>query len=235
MVNGKIMKSVSNKKNKQSDAKTYPTNSPVGVPALASTPVTECAKPDSYPRRQRVANEQWLISTGTGYILLYPTDNQHGSTFFTRLHRQDTSPVPLFRFQFTHLVPLISEKELPATANSLTIARLKEMELRNIPVLLNSSPSPANLAAMSVLNLDEVFLGKETLPSPTAFLFIYEGACTFILFLPKQEGIIQAYACALPPSATTGISQASQLKKKLDYFLPMVEVVRLPADLLPLK
>lgn len=138
-------------------------------------------------------------------------------------------------FQFTHLVPLISEKELPATANSLTIARLKEMELRNIPVLLNSSPSPANLAAMSVLNLDEVFLGKETLPSPTAFLFIYEGACTFILFLPKQEGIIQAYACALPPSATTGISQASQLKKKLDYFLPMVEVVRLPADLLPLK
>lgn len=134
-----------------------------------------------------------------------------------------TSPSVIY--QLNRLVP--EEREWPATTDSFTIARLKEISLRNVPLLLSQPTSPTALAAMSILNLDGVFLGKETLTSPTAFLFLYKGACTFVLFIPRQEGIIQAYANALPPSAAADIPQ---LKQKLDFLLPKVEVVRLSAD-----
>lgn len=126
-------------------------------------------------------------------------------------------------FKIDNLRPFL-RKLNDGAANKILIEKL----YRSIPMQINSFSGSANLVATSLLACDDVFYYGE-LKDTCAFVFGYDGYCCMVLYAPKKEGIVQAFATFLIHPMLENIQRAEQLE---EFFIEVMDVHGLHVELI---
>lgn len=89
---------------------------------------------------------------------------------------------------------------------------LEERLYRSIPMQINAQGGSANLAATSLLTYDDVFHNND-IDQPCIILYSFDRYCCMVLFIPKKEHIVSAYATFIVHSRITAFETEEDVKE----------------------